>query len=480
MSLVPSATNYNSSNSFFALAGSGGGGNVSTATTLVPRGYLTLNSEDRYPGSITPRDPSLQTTATNITYSIPGLSSISTLQLVNFQVAAGQWNETVRAENYTNVINVIDYSIPSTFLITIPSGQLVSNLPGNTLNAYIREQLGDLAATQGSYPLTFTWSASGQTGAYDFVNNIAASLPGSLCWYTGNGSTSEVPGVGTSNHNFGFAPVSSINGVNIGGYRQLYDMLGLVGGSVSSVGGVKTQFGGGILPQTSNWGSAGFGGAPVQPYWTKFIDIASPQLASSSDASSSSTAPAGLLARMPVAATAVWSLTGGTTAVLNSLQTPKVLSVPPGLSSLTVQMYDDKGRPLVPAVSTLKTGTSLPLSSLMVLAGGVVMYTSTIANQLSVGQQITVATPSYPIFYGSGAPNFPSAGTLVNISSLSTTATNTVISIASPLSGAYAGVTFNGNGGTSTLAWYNIGLVSSIGNLLGPEYTAQFSILTPS
>ena len=477
MSLLPSATNYDTVNSFFALAGSGGGGNVSTATTLVPRGYLTLNSEDRYPGSITPRNPSLQTTATNITYSIPGLSSISNLQLVNFQVAGGQWNETVRAENYTNVINVIDYSIPSTFLITIPSGQLVSNLTGNNLTNYIREQLGAPSATQGSYPAIGIWGSSGATGAYDFINTT--TLPGSLVWTTGQGlSGTVVPGGAYSNHNFGFAPVSSINGVNIGGYRQLYDMLGLVG-HVSSVGGVNTSFGGGILPQTSNWGSPGYGGAPVQNYWTKFIDIASPQLASSTDASSSSTAPAGLIARMPVSVGSAWSL-AGVSLTTGSTQAPKVLRVPPGLSSLTIQMYDDHGRPLVPAISTLQTATVLPISSFNTTATGIEIYTSTFANFLSVGQLMTGGLSGYPVFYGAGLGSLPNANTLFAISSLSTTATNTLISFATPFASPYQGISRDGTGGTSTLSWYNVGLVSSIGNMIGPEYTAQFSILTPS
>ena len=442
--------------------------------TLVPRGYLTLNSEDRYPGGITPRDPSLQTTATNITYSIPALSSITNLQLVSLQIAGGQWNENVRAENYTNVINVIDYNIPSTFLITIPSGQNAASLTGTVLTNYIRAQLGDLWAIQGNYPLCSVWGGGVGAGpAYDFVGNV---YPGSMTWVSAF-NTLTTANDGRTAHNWGFAPVSSINGVNIGGYRQLYDMLGLVG-HISSVGGVNTYFGSGGAGQsnTSNWGSAGYGGAPLQNYWTKFIDIASPQITGQPDLSSSPTAPSGLIARtIPTAGGAsTWSLTAGTGSVSNNLTQPKIMTIPSGLSSFTLRMYDDKGRPLVPALSTVQPGQSLPLSSFNAVNNStLVLYTSTFANFLTAGQPMTVSNTYAPMFYGNGITFAPTNGVQLNISSVSTTATNTAIVL--NVNQAYSGISVNGVSGTSTLAWYNVGKVSSIGNMIGPEYTAQFA-----
>ena len=442
--------------------------------SLVPRGYLTLNSEDRYPGGLIPRDPSLQTTATDITFSIPALSSITSLQLVNLQVAAGAWNGVVRAENYTNVINVIDYNIPSTFLITIPSGAPGTIFTGGTFTSYVRQQLGDPFATQGSFPYINSWGSNGASGAYDFVNGGSTSLPNTLTWFTSNGYQGTVSSGTYSNHNFGFAPVSSINGINIGGYRQLYDILGLAG-HVSSVGALTTYS---AAPnQTSNLGSIGYGGSPVQNYWTKFIDIVSPQLIGQPDLSSSPTAPSGLIARITPANASAFNLSTGATTITNTLSMPKIMTIPSGLSTLTIRMYDDKGRPLVPALSTLQTGKAIPLSSLNVLTNNstVLLYTSTFANYLSVGQPIAVAlgTTIQPI-YGQAA--LPAAGQLITISSLSTTATNTVIFLNAAFGVNYPGASsINAAGGTSTLAWYNVGKVSSIGNLLGPEYTAQFA-----
>jgi len=212
--------------------------------------FLNISSLDRYPSLIASQDPAQQTTPTDITYTIPGLSKASTLQLAFFGLGGGMWNVPNTPGTYANVINVIYNGV--TTLITLPFDVPITLATANLtiIQTLLRNTLNDQSIVFG---LAFV---SNQGGFQSYTTSPAASQAQFVTWYSLNGT-------------LGFSRVTTLNGVDITGYTQLFDLLGLA-----------YQVNSGV--PTSNITALGQWGIATRPFFTVspslYYDIVSPDL----------------------------------------------------------------------------------------------------------------------------------------------------------------------------------------------------------
>ena len=399
---------------------------------------IYLNSLDRYSNGVPPPASSNQTTATDITYSVPGLANMATVQTLTISPSSSWWSQVASnpfsAAFYTNIINLVDYTAGKTYLVTIPPGvqstqTLITNLPN-----YVKASgFGGTASASASININ---ASSSSSAPYDPI-----STPTNYWWYWYD---LRVP---ASPNSLGWSRVTTApDGTNISNRRQLFDLLGLAG-HVPSVAGVAGVQGSGyttsvyaVLPATINT-------CPI-----RYIDVISPQITPfASDVNSYSNSSSNAIARL----TGTGFLTN--TTGFNSGATGKVLKVVPGSTSLRIQLVDDQQNPIptnfpvpIPYVGALPTGTGA---------------TSTTLSNLTLSN-ISSASTTFP------------AGTQVNILTLTNAPTGWFPGVFQVQSSTSNTVTIpytttSSNQINSSNFTFTIGpvwLTTKAGNQCGPEY----------
>ena len=289
---------------------------------------ITINSLDRYPNGVPPAAASNQTTCTDITYSLPGLANIATVQVTNANLAPGGYTwysqavstSSVSAAFYTNLINLVDYTTGTTYLITIPLNSSSTTSILGSLSAYVKASgYGGSALVQ--YPFVAVIQPA-TAPFFDPINNPTGQ------WWTWYDAGRASP------HSLGWSRVTTApDGTNIANRRQLFDILGLAG-HVPSVAGVSGVQGAGYtVTQVGNLVSSGT--PPI-----RFVDMISPQITNfAPDINSDTAASSNAIARFSQPNLAANGFTGA------SIQA-KVLKVAPGSTSLRIQLVDDQQNPL--------------------------------------------------------------------------------------------------------------------------------------
>ena len=401
---------------------------------------ITINSLDRYSNGVPPAASSNQTSCTDITYSVPGLSNIATFQITNANVLVNNpvWfnqlgNSPVSAAFYTNLINLIDYTAGTTYLVTIPPTNLsIGTIIGN-LNKYVA------ASTYGG-------SAVGSgvvIGTNLFIPSTYDPISGNISintwyWYDSARSTA-------TSHSLGWGRVTTApDGTNIANRRQLFDLLGLAN-HVPSVAGLGSAGQGYSTSQFSP--NLTYSSGPI-----RYISMISPQLTNfAPDVSTNSNVASNEIARSANTSLAGYSLV---TAAGNG----KVMKVAPGTTSLRIQLVDDLGNPLptnypVPApyqgAPTAGTGILSTTLSNITLSG--------IANAnttFPTGTQVSIVTTSGT-----------ATGWNPGVYQVQSSTSNTVVipyltTSANQISNATYGFTIQ-----------PVWLTSTAGNQNGPEYT---------
>jgi len=338
--------------------------------------YIYVNSLDRYSNGFPPSAGSNQTTCTDITFPLPGLSNIATVQVSSISLVSSWWNQVglnaFSSAFYTNIINLVDLTTSTTYLITVPEGTTSLTSMVSNLGKYVQASaFGGSAA--GSQSFTTAAAANGSYPTYDPVGS-----PGSF-WIWGDTSRS------TGQHSFGWSRVTTApDGTNIANRRQLFDILGLAG-HVPSVAGLPLSTGAGYTTIPYSTSGAGPITGPI-----RFMDMISPQVTNfAPDVNSCSTASSNALMRF-----------SGINLI--SSQFPgagvsgKVMKVAPGSTSLRIQLVDDQQNPIptnfpvpAPYTGTLPTGTGILSSTLSNLTFSAISNASTI---FPAGTQVNILT----------------------------------------------------------------------------------------
>jgi len=346
--------------------------------------YITVSSLDRYSNGVPPPAGSNQTTCADITYSLPGLSNIATLQLNSINLSTVSWwsqvnSNAISAPFYTNLINLVDLTTSTTYLITIPeTAQSVSTLIGN-LGKYVQASTFGGSAVGGGVPLTIAASTA-TNSIYDPI-----SAPAGLWWVWYDSGRSAA-----TSHSYGWSRVTTApDGTNIANRRQLFDILGLAG-HVPSVAGLGSNGAGyttiGYTPTAGN---------VIGPI--RYIEFISPQLTNfAPDVNTNSNASSNPFVRL----TNSIGLSGNQLPLAGLAG--KVLKVAPGSTSLRIQLVDDQNN-LIP------TNFPVPVPYQGNPTAGTGILSTTLSNLTFSG--ISNANVTFP------------AGTTVNILTVSGSAT---------------------------------------------------------
>jgi len=371
------------------------------------------------------------------------LSNIATLQLNSINLSTVSWwnqvtSNAISTALYTNLINLVDLTTSTTYLITIPeTTQSVATLIGN-LGKYVQASAFGGSAVGGGVPLTIA-ASSAANSIYDPISGPAG------LWWTWYDS-----GRASSQHSYGWSRVTTApDGTNIANRRQLFDILGCAG-HVPSLANVSGSAGAGYTTIPYN-GTAGTVIGPV-----RYIDFTSPQLTNfAPDVNTNSNASSNAFIRL------------GNVVALSINQLPlaglngKVMKVAPGSTSLRIQLVDDQNN-LIP------TNFPVPVPYQGALPTGTGILSTTLSNLTFSG--ISNANVNFP------------AGTPVNILTVSGSATgwtpgvyqvqsstsNTVVipyltTSASQISNA-----------SYTFTIQSVWQTSLTGNQNGPEYQLTF------
>jgi hypothetical protein len=368
------------------------------------------------------------------------LANLATVQ-VNVPTLTNNWwnqvaNNQFSAAFYTNIINLVDLTTSTTYLITIPEQTAAAAAVVNNLNRYVQASaFGGSALTSLSF---IVGNGSASTAPYDPISTPTTNW---WVWYeTGRASP----------HSFGWSRVTTApDGTNIANRRQLFDLLGLAG-HVPSVAGVPGVQGAGYttMPYSSSAGQV------TGPF--RFIDMISPQLTNfASDVNTDSNANPNAIARFSGIFLTTSQFPG---AGVSS----KVMKVAPGSTSLRIQLVDDQQNPLptnfpVPAPFTgaLPTGTGILSSTLSNLTFSGITSASTI---FPAGTQVNILTTS-----GTAAGWNPGVYQVQSATS-NTVVVPYVTTSANQISNATYGFTIS-----------PVWLTSTAGNQNGPEYTIVFT-----
>lgn len=407
--------------------------------------YITVSSLDRYSNGVPPPAGSNQTTCADITFPMPGLSNMATLQLVSvIPTVSGWWNQVnanaVSAAFYTNIINLVNLTTSQTFLVTVPEGTLNPTSLINNLGAYVEASAHGGSAVGGGVPFT-TVVSSAANSIYDPISGPAGLW---WIWYdTGRASGSE--------HSYGWSRVTTApDGTNIANRRQLFDILGLAG-HVPSVAGLGVKGAGYTTIPFSP--SAGNLLGPV-----RYLDFISPQLTNfAPDVNTNSNASLNSFARLSNV-----QLTGS--AFPGAGIGGKVLKVQPGSTSLRIQIVDDQQN-LIP------TNFPVPIPFQAALPTGVGILSTTLSNltfsgisnanvDFPTGTQVNILTTS-----GSAAGWFPGVYRVE-----SSTSNTVVVPYLTTTSNQISNATY---GFTIMPVWR----YSLTGNQNGPEYQITFSAI---
>jgi hypothetical protein len=291
---------------------------------------IAISSLDRYSNGVPPAASSNQTSCTDLTFSLPGLSNIATVIVNSVGVnsnntwySQGATSNAASAAFYTNLINLIDYTSGTTYLVTIPTTNASLTVIISQLGKYAQASTYGGSAAAGANPLI---TGTGVLSNYDPIAG-AASL-NTWWWYDAARSPNS------NTHSLGWGRVTTApDGTNIANRRQLYDLLGLAN-HVPSVAGLG---GYGVGYTTCQY-------QPIQLYSFqgpfRYVSIISPQLTNfAPDVSTNSNAPPNELCRLILPSMSANSSIGG------SLQS-KIMKVAPGTTSLRIQVVDDQGNVL--------------------------------------------------------------------------------------------------------------------------------------
>ena len=344
---------------------------------------ITVSSLDRYSNGVPPPAGSNQTTCADITFPMPGLSNIATVQMVSVTPAAQSWwnqvnQNAVSAAFYTNIINLVNLTTNTTYLITVPEGtQSITTLVNNLARYVQASTFGGTAA--GFATSFFTAVSSAANSIYDPIGAPAGAW---WIWY----DSSRTP---ATTHSFGWSRVTTApDGTNIANRRQLFDILGCAG-HVPSVAGLGLPGAGyTTIPFSSTAGNVA---GPV-----RYIDWISPQLTNfAPDVNTNSNASSNTIQRLSGTLLTTTNYPGAGV-------TGKVMKVAPGTTSLRVQIVDDQGNPIptnfpapVPYQGALSTGVGILSTTLSNLTfsgisnANVTFPAGTQANILNVSGVIT-------------------------------------------------------------------------------------------
>ena len=401
---------------------------------------ITINSLDRYPNGVPPAASSNQTTCTDITYSLPGLSNIATVQIIGSAIGTttftwfsqGVGFSPVSAAFYTNLINLIDYTSGTTYLITIPPTSLsLPNVIAN-LGKYVQASTYGGSAVGGG---TVIATSTSIPSTYDPIAGIL--ILNAWTWYDAGRSTA-------TSHSLGWGRVTTApDGTNIANRRQLYDLLGLAN-HVPSVAGLGSNGSGYTTGQFSS-SITTFQG-PL-----RYVSMISPQLTNfAPDVTTNSNAASNEIARF----SAQNLTTSG--AGIGTLQA-KVMKVAPGTTSVRIQLVDDQGNPIptnypvaVPYQGAPTTGTGILSTTLSNITLSGIANANT---NFPAGTQVSiVTTTSNPTGWNPGVYQVQSATSNTVVIPYLTTS-------ASQISNATYGFTIQ-----------PVWLTSTAGNQNGPEY----------
>jgi hypothetical protein len=186
---------------------------------------VTINSIDRYASPAIAQDPAQQTTPFDVTYTIPGLNKVSTLQVSAFGAQGGCWTQTSTPGFYTNVINVVYNGV--TTLLTLPFDSPINIFTSNILiiQTLLRNTLNDQTIVFYPSYQTTTQNNLNAGGFSTYTTSLQNSILSFLTWTSQNGT-------------LGFSRIGTLNGVDISGKFQLFDQLGL---GYQVVSGVPTS-----------------------------------------------------------------------------------------------------------------------------------------------------------------------------------------------------------------------------------------------
>lgn len=299
---------------------------MSAPPSLGPtQSYIYINSLDRYPNGIPPRDPAQQTSSTDMTFSLPGLADISTVSLQGLSFLNGfvnsfnNWNvSSVNPDYYTNIINLVDYTAGTTTLITFPVSGV--NLLGTALSS-LGQPIGAAYGQNATVTIPIVMTASTlQPICYNPIGSAQLTGLSYISWYDQ---------INTPSHSIGWAPVTiAPDGTDITNRRQLYDFWGLQGHTPSIAGAGINGSGIAIQPK--------YTGMNIQP----FLNYESPQLQNfAPDVATSYTPPNGSILRVQAPST-TWAF-----GVAPNSQLSKVMKVVPGSKTLQIKMTDWLGNP---------------------------------------------------------------------------------------------------------------------------------------
>ena len=338
---------------------------------------------------------------------------------------------SVSTNFYTNIINLVDYTSGTTYLITIPENTFTLASLIAVLAKYVQAS-GFGGTANGSVPINIATNGSGAP-YYDPINP-----PSGIWWQWYDTRT-------TSPKSLGWSRVTTApDGTNIANRRQLFDLLGLAG-HVPSLAGVAGVQGSGYTTVPFTISSLNQVLAPV-----RFVDVISPQLTPfTPDVNSCATASSGYLARL---------ISSSATGNANPFNNTRVFKVANGATSLRIQFVDDLGNPI-------PSNFVVPAPYQGALTPGVGILSTTLSNLTFSG--ISNANTNFP------------AGTQVNIVTTSGTATGWnpgVYQVQSATSNTVVIPYTTSNANQISNATYGftiqpVWLTTLAGNQNGPEYT---------
>lgn len=400
---------------------------------------ITVNSLDRYSNGVPPAASSNQTTCTDITYPLPGLSNIATVQVISTSITLNTQTWFNQAANgtpisaafYTNLINLINYTTGITYLITIPpNNQAYAATIGN-LGKYIAASTYGGSAV-GTVPVT---CAVGLPTSFDPINPSSVNV---WTWFDSGRSAA-------TSHSLGWGRVTTApDGTNIANRRQLFDILGLANHvpSVAGLGSVGPGYTTGSYQP-----SLIFIGGPI-----RYMSMISPQLTNfAPDLITNSNASSNEIARTGFVTLKENSIING--GVIQA----KNMKVQPGATSLRIQFVDDLGNPIPTNYPVPVPYQGNPTPGVGILSTTLSNLTfSAIANAnvtFPTGTQVSIVTTS-----GSAA------GWTPGVYKVQSTTSNTVVipyltTSASQISNASYGFTIQ-----------PVWLTTTAGNQNGPEY----------
>ena len=409
-----------------------------TAIQYAPVASLIfINSMDRYSNGVPPPAASNQTTCTDVTYSVPGLANMATVQFASIGINPSWWDQV--ASNafspafYTNIVNLVDYTAGRTYLVTIPAGiQNIGTLLTNFPNYVKASGFGGTAAASASINIGISSTSS---APYDPISSPAGSW-----WYFYD---LRVP---ASPNSLGWSRVTTApDGTNISNRRQLFDLLGLAG-HVPSLAGVAGVQGSGYTTVPY----ANLSSQLVSPI--RYMDLISPQITQFAyDVNSYSNASSNFIARFGVSV-GLNSTVQGSAGV-----TGKVLKVVPGSTSLRLQFVDDQQNPIptnfpvpIPYIGVLPTGTGATSTTLSNLTLSNISSAST---TFPTGTQVNILTlTNAPTGWFPGVFQVQSSTSNTVVIPYTTTSSNQI------------------NSSNFTFTIQPVWLTTRAGNQCGPEY----------